>query len=344
MSNTYKSSGVDIQKADQTKKELGVILDTHKTSRVKNSLGAFASLLDVVDFKYMDHPILVLKMEEPGSKQLLSIAEDRVEDLGLDLINHLMNDLICMGATPLAVLDTIVCGSLDQSIVTRLVGSMAKACADHGCSLVGGETSEQPGVLDDGKYVLSASAVGVVEAEFVIDGSCIEQGDKIIALPSNGLHTNGYSLVRKMLNPNTCPRSTIGKFHEAGLLNPHTAYYPTLGPLLEDPTLHGLAHITGGGIQDNLKRILPPGTQAMIDLSLIKIPEIFNLIRTFYPTYISDSEMLKTFNLGVGMIAIINDMSRQLLDDLLKAGGYPIGRICRGDHQDVGFVNTLCWS
>jgi phosphoribosylformylglycinamidine cyclo-ligase len=253
-----------------------------------------------------------------------------------------MNDVIVMGAKPIAVLDTIICNKIDPDVVTRLISSMSQACREHDCNLVGGETSEQPGVVDPERYILSAAAVGVVDKWLILDGSCIMPGDEVWALPSNGPHTNGYSLIRKLVNPMRSTWETIQRFQEHGVLNPHTAYYPHLKDVFGVPDLHGLAHITGGGIRDNLKRILPPDTSASVNLSQIKIPSVFNVIREVGG--ISDEEMLRTFNVGVGMIAVVTPDDDFVIPTICKSGcaAYKIGEIIQGD-QSVGFTKDLHW-
>ncbi len=194
---SYKKAGVDIEVATDTKRAMARSLETGD-KRVLNKIGAFASLFDA-SFPEYEHPVLVLKTDEPGSKQKLAFEHNRISSICYDLVNHLVNDVIVMGATPLAVLDVVVCGKLEKEVVVQIVESISKACKEQGCVLVGGETSEQPGVIEARTYVLAGSIVGVVEKSKVIDGSNIQEGDSILAVASNGLHTNGYSLVRSLI-------------------------------------------------------------------------------------------------------------------------------------------------
>ena len=194
---SYKKAGVDIDAADAVKKVMAKSLET-ADKRVLNKIGAFASLFDGT-FPEYEHPVLVLKTEEPGSKQKLAFQYNRVSSICYDMINHLINDIITMGAKPLSVQDAIICGKLEKEVVTELVHSISQACREQDCVLIGGETSEQPGVLEAGIYILTASLVGVVEKSKIIDGSKIEEGDSVLAVASNGLHTNGYSLVRALM-------------------------------------------------------------------------------------------------------------------------------------------------
>jgi len=322
---TYKDSGVDIDTADATKKEIAGHIQTGD-KRVLNKLGAFASLFKA-DFPDIKNPVLVLKTEEPGSKQLLAAQYNRLPNIAYDLINHLINDIVVMGATPLAVLDTIICGKLEKKIVSDLVKNMSIACQNQGCSLVGGETSEQPGVIPKGEYILSAAAVGVVDQDKIIDGSKIQKGDIIIGVHSNGLHTNGYSLVRKLLDENIDLRQD-NTFIDA-ILKPHMCYYSLIKNL--DLTLvNGMAHITGGGINDNLNRILPNNLHYAIDYSKINIPYLFKTIQNAGVVPIKD--MWRTFNMGIGLIIITSDSNSSLIFPKIWHQGYSakiIGEIVR---------------
>jgi phosphoribosylformylglycinamidine cyclo-ligase len=331
----YKNSGVDINLADQTKKEMAKILLT-KNPKVLNKLGAFASLYDF-DFPEYKHPVLVTKTEEPGSKQLLAFKYNKIESICYDMINHLINDIIVMGAKPLAVQDAIVCGKLDKDVVNLLVDSIAKACKEQDCVLTGGETSEQPNVIDVGTYILTSNIIGVVEKDKIIDGSKIKEGDIVIALPSNGLHTNGYSLVRALMKEHL--EIETEEFIKQ-IMIPHKCYYKELEPWFYFSGLHGMAHITGGGIQGNLNRILPENLNAKIDLSSIKILDIFTTIADYGG--VTDSEMLKTFNMGVGMCLVVNSSFGYLVLSELK-DSYIIGEIIKGN-KNVIFKNKLNWS
>jgi phosphoribosylformylglycinamidine cyclo-ligase len=341
---TYRDAGVDIDAAMSAKRAMSTFIDSGDP-RVLNRLGAFASLVSGA-FRGLEDPVLVLKMEEPGSKQALAIAHGRLESLAQDLIHHLLNDVACMGAEPIAVLDTIVCGKLDPQVIVPLVRAMADACRTHGCALVGGETSEQPTVVPPGRYVLSASAVGVVERSCIIDGTRIERGARVIALASNGLHTNGYTLVNRLLEatPRLAERHVADETFIDWVLRPHTSYLGAIRPFFGDPGLRGLAHITGGGMRDNLARIVPEGLAAEIDLSRVQVPPIFRTLRD--EAGLDDTEMLRTFNLGVGMIAVLAaDLGEDALEPLRGAGheAYEIGRVTERQTDPVVFTGRLTW-
>lgn len=340
---TYKQAGVDIATADATKREMAKSLET-ADARVLNRLGAFATLFDA-RFPGYQHPVLVLKSEEPGSKQKLALQHGRVESICQDLVNHLINDIIVMGATPLSVQDVIVCGKLEKPVVSRLVAGMARACRDQDCTLTGGETSEQPGVVPAGTYILTASVVGVVEKELIVDGAKIREGDQVLALASNGLHTNGYSLVRALMErqPEILQEQVAGVPFLDAILAPHRCYFQSLRGLFAQPALHGMAHITGGGIGGNLNRVLPQGLGARIELDTLEVLPLFSLIRALGK--VPDEDMLRTFNVGVGMTLVVAPEAAAEICRHLETQGcraYAIGRIVRGDQQ-VEYVGGVRW-
>ncbi|MCS7002865.1 MAG: phosphoribosylformylglycinamidine cyclo-ligase, partial [Dehalococcoidia bacterium] len=330
--------------ADAAKAEMARAL-IPTDDRVLNRLGAFASLF-AARFPDVADPVLVMKTEEPGSKQKLAFQHGRYESICYDLINHLINDIAVMGAVPLIVQDAIICGKLDPAVVSALVTYLAQACRAQGCTLVGGETSEQPGVIPAGTYILTASVVGVVDRAAIIDGSRIAAGDTLLAVASNGLHTNGYSLVRALIDraPDLLTRPVgAGTFLDAILL-PHLCYLPGLRGLFGLPGLHGLAHITGGGVRDNLGRILPRSLTARVDLGAFVIPPVFRVIREAAAA--SDAEMLRTYNLGVGLIAVVAPDAVATAQTHLAAHAYtayPIGHVAPGE-GGVQFEGALRWN
>ena len=305
---SYSKAGIDITYTDSIKKEMEKSLRTNDR-RVLNGLGPFASLYDI-NFPEIKDPVLVLKTEEPGSKQKLAMEYGYTESICHDMINHLVNDIIVMGARPLAVLDCIVCGNAEKDTIKTLVKGVADACRDNDCSLVGGETSIQPLVVDHGVYVLTSSIAGIVERSKVIDGSAIREGDAVLAVASNGLHTNGYSLVRLLMDkqPQIKTDKIGGMTFIEQIMKPHTPYYKAVRDLFGGDSVHGMAHITGGGIEGNLCRVIPKGLSAKIDLSKIKIPDLFKFIRD--KGNISDDEMFRTFNCGVGFIIVTSQKDK----------------------------------
>lgn len=343
---SYAAAGVDIAAADAAKAGMAASLETDDR-RVLNRIGAFATLYDA-SFPGYRHPVLVMKTEEPGSKQKLALQHDRVESLCHDLVNHLINDIIVMGAHPLSVQDAIICGHLDGAIVNRIVAGLAEACRAQGCALTGGETSEQPGVLDAGTYILVANAVGVVERDQIIDGARIAAGDRVLAVASNGLHTNGYSLVRALLarDPDLAAAEVDGESFLDVILRPHRPYYAAVRDLFAHAGLHGLAHITGGGIEGNLRRIIPAGLQATIDLGTLRPPTVFRVIRERGGT--DDADMLRTFNLGAGLLIVAAPEAADEIGAHLAARGYEsadIGAIgaAADTAPKVAFTGALAW-
>lgn len=339
---SYSKAGVDITYTDTIKKEMSKYLSI-SDSRVLNGLGPFASLYDI-KFPQIKEPVLVLKSEEPGSKQKLAMEYGYTESICHDMINHLVNDIVVMGAKPLAVLDTIVCGNAEKDTIKTLVKGISDACKENECSLVGGETSIQPLVVESGVYVLTSSIAGIVEKEKVIDGSAIEEGDAVLAIASNGLHTNGYSLVRLLMNK--MPQIKLDKidgltFIEQ-IMKPHTPYYKAIKDLLDKDIIHGMSHITGGGIEGNLCRVIPDGFCAKIDLAKLKILNIFKYIRN--NGNISDEEMLRTFNCGVGFNVVVAEKDKAAVIRHIKQfyDCYEIGTIEMGDNKVV-FENKINW-
>lgn len=344
MSLSYKKSGVDIDEANEAKKKMAGILES-TDSRVLNKVGAFASLFDG-HFPEYRHPVLVFKTEEPGTKQKLAFEHDAIESICRDLINHLVNDCIVMGAKPLSVQDCVVCGKLEKEKVLRIVSGMSEACKENFCTLTGGETSEQPGVVPAGTYILTASIAGVVEKDRIIDGSRIQDGDVVLGLASSGIHTNGFSLVRKVMeeNPEILKEKVGDKDFMQAILTPHRAYYTAVKDLFENEHLTGLAHITGGGIGENLNRILPKSLDAQIELGKIRILPIFKTLKQHGG--LEDSDMMRTFNMGVGMCAVVRGEFAEEAMAHLKSNGvetYEIGAIVQGSGT-VRFEGSLAWS
>ena len=328
---SYKNSGVNIDVANNTKSGIAKVLEG-QNKNVLNRIDAFATLYDGT-FPGYKNPILVFKTEEPGTKQKLAIENNSLETIAYDLIGHLINDTVVMGAKPLSVQDCIVCGKMEKKVILKIVSSLAKACKENGCLLTGGETSEQPGVVPKGIYILTASITGVVEKDSIIDGSKIKEGDTVLALASNGLHTNGISLVRKIMeqNPKILKEKIGGKSFIENVLTPHRCYYNSLKGLFRNKELVGLAHITGGGIKENLNRILPKNLDAVIDVNKIRILKIFKTLKKFGK--LEDEEMFRAFNMGVGIAAVVKKNFAGKAKKHLKKFGidtYEIGKIIKG--------------
>lgn len=339
---SYSKAGVDIAYTDSIKSEMSKYLSS-SDKRVLNGLGPFASLYDI-KFDEIKNPVLVLKSEEPGSKQKLAMKYGYTESICHDMINHLVNDIIVMGAKPLAVLDTIICGNAEKDTIKSIIKGISDACKANECSLVGGETSIQPNVVESGVYVLTSSIAGIVEKAKIIDGSKISKGDSIIAVASNGLHTNGYSLVRMLMEkmPQLINEKVGNEGFLESIMKPHTPYYTALKNILPEQYIKGLAHITGGGIEGNLKRIIPDKLCAQIDLSQIEILPVFKYIKS--NGGISDEEMLSTFNCGVGLIIVASsDRKDSVIRHVSKYNKtYEIGKIIGGNKRVV-LENKITW-
>lgn len=337
---SYSKAGVDISYTDSIKREMSQYLESDNP-RVLNGLGSFASLYDI-DFPSIKDPVLVLKSEEPGSKQKLAIEYGYTYSICHDMINHLVNDIIVMGAKPLAVLDTIVCANAEKDTISNLVKGISDACALNECSLVGGETSIQPSVINRGVYILTSSIAGIVSKSKIIDGSAVREGDAVLAIASNGLHTNGYSLVRMLMDK--MPQIKLEKVDSLTfieqIMKPHTPYYKALKGLFETNIIHAMAHITGGGIEGNLCRVIPDELCARIDLSKIRLLNIFKFIRN--AGNISDTEMLRTFNCGVGFNVVVSQKDKDAVISHISKfyDCYEIGTIENGDSKIV-FENKL---
>jgi phosphoribosylformylglycinamidine cyclo-ligase len=340
---TYSKAGIDISYIDAIKSEMKEYLD-NSNKRVLNGIGPFASLYDIA-FSELEYPVLVLKSEEPGSKQKIAFRYGYAESVCHDMVNHLVNDIAVMGAKPLAVLDTIICGHAEKDTIRSIIKGIADACAENECSLVGGETSIQPGVVEKGTYILTSTVAGIVDRSKIIDGSKIGENDVILAVASNGLHTNGYSLIRMMMDemPQLVEEKICREPFIDAIMRPHTPYYQSIKGLLSSNCIKGMAHITGGGIRGNLSRILPVGFCAEIDLGKIKPLELFRFIKC--QGNISDEEMLQTFNCGVGLIIVVSQESRNYVKNhMLKYHDcYEIGTISQGEDKIV-FHNQLKWA
>lgn len=339
---SYSRAGVDISYTDAMKREMAAYLRSDD-ARVLNGLGPFASLYDIA-FPELEHPVLVLKSEEPGSKQKLAMEYGYCESICHDMINHLVNDIAVMGAAPLAVLDTIVCGNAEKETIKSFVKGIAEACRENDCSLVGGETSIQPQVVEKGVYVLTSSIAGIVSRERILDGSAIRAGDVVLAVASNGLHTNGYTLVRMMMDrmPQIKLEKVAGETFIEQIMKPHTPYYRAIRGVTEIDGVHGMAHITGGGIEGNLCRILPEGLSAEIDLAKLRTLPIFSYIQRIGS--IEEAEMLATFNCGVGLNIVVSEGCAEQVMRIISEyyDCYAVGRIQSGEKKVV-FKNHIAW-
>jgi phosphoribosylformylglycinamidine cyclo-ligase len=319
----YKSSGVDIDAGNETVKRIRALARSTFTPGVLSEIGAFGGVFRLPDG--LKEPVLVSSADGVGTKLKLAFMSGRHDTVGQDLVNHCVNDILVQGATPLFFLDYLATGRLAPAVAGDIVGGMAKACRENGVALLGGETAEMPGFYADGEYDLAGFIVGVVERERLLDGSGLQPGDVLIGIPSTGLHTNGYSLARRIafdalgLGFDThVPElgATVGE----ALLATHRSYQSAITPLLNRRLVKGLAHITGGGITENLPRILPEGTAAEISRGAWHVPPLFLFLQR--GGSVPDEEMFRAFNMGVGMILACDARHQaQVLAALESSGG-----------------------
>ncbi|SKC06437.1 phosphoribosylformylglycinamidine cyclo-ligase [Soonwooa buanensis] len=327
MSNTYKSAGVDKEEGYKTVDKIkSAVAETHNKN-VLNNLGSFGAFYEIGNYK---NPVLVSGTDGVGTKLKVALDTKQYDSIGVDCFAMCANDILCHGAKPLFFLDYLACGKLDSDIAAEIVLGMVKACKDNECALIGGETAEMPGMYQPGDYDVAGFCVGIVEKDQIIDGSKIKTGDKIIALPSSGFHSNGFSLVRKVF-PNF-EEEFEGKPLYETLLVPTRLYYQDIHKLLNEVPLHGIAHITGGGLYENIPRIIGDGLCATINASKIKIPSI--MLELEKRGGIAREEMFGTFNMGVGMIVVVDaDHAHKVLELLDDA--YEIGEITEGNEKIV---------
>jgi phosphoribosylformylglycinamidine cyclo-ligase len=329
----YKASGVDIDAGNETVRRIRGLARSTFTPGVLSDIGSFGGLFQLAPGRYRE-PVLVSSADGVGTKLKVAFMANRHTTVGVDLVNHCVNDILVQGAVPLFFMDYLATGQLSPAVAAAIVGGMAAACRDNGCALLGGETAEMPGFYADGEYDIAGFIVGVVERERLIDGRSIAVGDVLIGVPSSGLHTNGYSLVRRIVFERLGLKvdshvlelgTTVGD----ALLEPHRSYLPMVQPLFDTGHIKGMAHITGGGITDNLPRILPPGTAAAIDTAAWTVPPLFQWIQRAGQVPVDD--MFRTFNMGIGLIVVTARDDAEEVVKPLGEGAEVIGEIVPGN-------------
>jgi phosphoribosylformylglycinamidine cyclo-ligase len=325
----YAAAGVDIDLGNRVKKRLQDKVRTTFGPEVLGRMGGFGGLFRA-DFKKMKEPVLVSSIDGVGTKLKIAIALGGHATVAQDLVNHCINDIAVTGAHPLFFLDYIGTERLDPAVFDRLISGFTKACKEGGCALIGGETAQLPDLYHSGEYDLAGCIIGLVDRARILDGSGIVPSDLLIGLPSNGLHTNGYTLARKVLLERMrldLLKKVDGLAKPLGeeLLRVHRNYQPLMASI-PPGRLKGAAHITGGGLVDNLPRILPSGCDAMIDTSSWKVPPIFRLIQRGGD--ISHEEMYQVFNMGIGMVLVVSERNASEL--LSQTKGKVIGQIAAG--------------
>ncbi len=334
--DAYAQAGVNIAAGRQATELMKEAVRATYGPEVLAGLGAFGGLYDAGSFKAMASPVLVASTDGVGTKTKVAARLGQWNTVGQDLVNHCVNDILVQGARPLFFLDYVASSHLNPDQIATIVQGVAIACQETGCALLGGETAEMPGVYVSGEIDLVGTVVGVVDRENLLDGSTIEAGDVILGLPSTGLHTNGYSLARKALDSLNWnePHPALGCSIGEALLAVHRSYVqPVRGLLAAGVNLRGLAHITGGGIVDNLPRILPAGLGAVIRRDTWPNLPIFELIQS--QSDISTTDMFHAFNMGLGMLAVISSDQVSLAQSALADEVYVVGEIVSGDTEVV---------
>ena len=348
---SYRDAGVDIDAQDEALREVRQIARRTFTPDVMSDIGSFGGLFRA-SFAGMEKPVLVSSTDGVGTKIRVAQAMNVHDTVGYDLVSHCVNDILVQGARPLFFLDYYATGRLRPKVMADVVRGMGRACIENGCALIGGETAEMPGFYGDDDYDIAGFIVGVVDESNLIDGKAVREGDVLIGLPSAGLHTNGYSLARKVLidragHDYQTVLPEVGKIGEA-LLAPHLSYLKPLMPLVEQRAIHAMAHITGGGLTDNVPRVLPPTLDARVKLGSWPVPPIFRAI--FEKGNVDREEMLRVFNMGVGMVLIVGVDQVDLVSRHLSQGGqkfFFLGNVVAGsgkvlyDVPPAGFASWI---
>ncbi len=306
---TYADAGVDLHSWHETRDRIGGLVKATYTDKVVGGFGQFGGMFDVSFLKEFRRPILVSSVDGVGTKLKIAFETGYHETIGEDIVNHCINDILVLGARPLFFLDYLGTGVLSADIAEQIVVGLSRACKAAGCVLIGGETAEMPGFYSRGEYDIAGTIIGAVDEEEIIDGRGIEPGDVIIGLRSNGLHTNGYSLARKIVTE-AASRTYSDRFEPTGrtfgeeLLRPHRSYIQALA-LMQRGMIKGCAHITGGGFQENIDRILPAGCSAVIETSRWRPEPVFEFLKQ--AGNVENDEMYRTFNMGVGMALAVGE-------------------------------------
>ncbi|HKS26834.1 MAG TPA: phosphoribosylformylglycinamidine cyclo-ligase [Pyrinomonadaceae bacterium] len=335
---TYSDAGVNIDAANAATEKIKELARSTFNARTLSEIGSFGGMFDG-SFPSMTQPVLVASADGVGTKLKIAFLTNRHNTIGRDLVNHCVNDILVQGARPLFFLDYIATGVLAPEVVAAVVEGISTGCRENGCVLLGGETAEMPGFYAEGEYDVAGFIVGVVDRSRAIDGKSIRAGDTVLALPSAGLHTNGYSLARKLFLEVAGQAvdthleelsSTIGD----ALLAEHRSYLPALDPLLDSGRIKGLAHITGGGLLENIPRILPAGTAVTIARGTWPVLSVFTLMQQL--GHVPDAEMYRTFNMGVGMVIVCAQQDAEAIQSHFARRDepcYEIGRVVEGNRE-----------
>lgn len=336
----YAAAGVDIDFADELKSNLGRMVAKTWRPGVLGRIGGFGGLFQL-NLKRHRKPVLVSSVDGVGTKLKVAVAMDKHDTVGQDLVNHCVNDIAVLGAEPLYFLDYIGTGKLRAKVFTQLINGFSKACARAGCALIGGETAQMPGMYKEGEYDLVGCIVGVVERDRILDGAKVRPGDKLIGLPSSGLHTNGYSLAREILFVKMRHRlddydRALGCRLGEELLKVHRNYWPIVKPFVANHTVHALAHITGGGFLENIPRVLPKHCDAVIHRGTWPVLPIFRMLQN--EGHVDEHEMYQVFNMGIGMILVVPGANVDRVTSALRRKGEPafvVGEIRKGKQRVI---------
>jgi len=335
---TYADAGVDIERSNRTKQRIKYL--AHKTFNrgVLSEIGGFGGLFSIDKKKYPD-PILVSSVDGVGTKLKLAFEMKLHHTIGADLVNHCVNDVAVQGAAPMFFLDYFATGKLQPEVVEKVIVGIADACKQNGCALIGGETAEMPGFYGNGEYDLAGFIVGVVDRSRIITGKAVQAGDVLIGLASTGLHTNGYSLARKLFfdvaryTPDSYVNEIKGKVGTE-LMKTHKSYWPIVRRMMDAEAVSAMAHITGGGLTENLPRALPKGLGAIVEIHSWPVPPIFEHLQQI--GNVPQDEMLRTFNMGIGMVLVVpakKFKKAQLILERCSERGYTIGRVVKGEKR-----------
>jgi phosphoribosylformylglycinamidine cyclo-ligase len=335
---TYADSGVDIDRADRAKQRIKYLAHRTFTRGVVSEIGGFGGMF-AIDKKKFREPVLVSSVDGVGTKLKVAFMMNLHHTVGADLVNHCVNDIAVQGAAPLFFMDYLATGTLDPDVAEKIVEGIAEACRHNGCALIGGETAEMPGFYPEGEYDLAGFIVGIADKSKIITGAKVKPGDLLIGLPSNGLHTNGYSLARKLFFEvaRYTPETYINDLHgKAGaeLMKSHKSYWPVLRKLMDGELVHALAHVTGGGITDNLPRVLPKGTAAIVEMGSWPVLPVFSHMQKI--GNVPHDGMMRTFNMGIGMVLVVPAKKFKRVQGVIEKCGersYLIGRIVKGDRK-----------
>lgn len=327
---TYKDAGVDLDAAERAKRSFAALLEASGDANTLSGLGAFGGLYAVPEG--LTRPVLVASADGVGTKLKLAFLSGRHDTVGRDLVNHCVNDILVQGASPLFFLDYLATGQLDEGVAAQVVSGVSRACRENGCALLGGETAEMPDFYGVGEYDLAGFVVGVVERDRILDGSAVRPGDRLVAIRSSGLHTNGFTLARTIVfermglrvgDPFPGESASVADV----LLRVHRSYLGLVRPLLDQGAIRAMAHVTGGGIEGNLPRVLPGELGARIDCESWTVPNVFRQLGR--AGGVESAEMYRVFNMGVGMILVVAPERVASVCASLEGDGWPLGEVVR---------------